>query len=182
MDAAKRLELDVKTPEGAQPTYDALDAGHIRVYRHQKANASHFEAGSINEQSKNILSKALNDSSFPEGHSVQLEFHKPKYTLKDFDSPEQAKEWLENLGARTEPKPSAAKGGLQTRDALAQHIVESSPANAGITLDSAKRMLAADKYELKEIPVDSDQRRGVSEVGEEAKPKRERAVVAGRAS
>lgn len=108
-DAANRLGLDVKTREGAQPTYDALDAGHIRVYRHQKANGSHFEAESINEQSKNTISKALKDSSFPQGHAVQLEFHKPKYTLKEFESPEQAREWLENLGSRTESAPDFSK-------------------------------------------------------------------------
>jgi len=157
-DAANRLGLDVKDPKGAQPTYDAIDAGHIRVYRHQKANASHFEAEGVNEQSKNVISKALNDSSFPEGHTVQLEFHKPKYTLKEFDSPDQAKEWLENLGSQTEAKPSATKSGLETRESIAQHIFESSPASAGITLDSAKKMLKADTYELKEIPVDSVKR------------------------
>jgi hypothetical protein len=104
-DAATRLGLDVKTPKGAQPTYDAIDAGHIRVYRHEKANSTSFEAQSI-DQSKNAISKALRDSSFPEGHTVQLEFHKPKYTLKEFESPDQAREWLGNLGQQTETKPA----------------------------------------------------------------------------
>lgn len=117
------------------------------------ASGAALRAVPVGSNVKETAQALIVPPEFPEGRGLSAE-------LK---ATERAAPNLEGLRVRrVEPNLE----GLRVRkaeqvvqkDSVAQHIVKSSPASAGITLDSAKKMLQSDSYELKEIPVDSVKR------------------------
>jgi hypothetical protein len=111
---------------------EILDGNH-RAQLWSDANMTHAPAWVIDERGKGIEN------------------------LSEDEKAERAEAEEEEQAAKNETSTSAQPQTLD-KESVAQHIVKTSPASAGITPASAKKMLQADSYELKEIPVDSVKR------------------------